>query len=187
MLEILQKFTGDNISDSLKAQLFETPLVPVLAISDEKHLLLVDFVDTKKAESNIKRLLDATSRKSIMVATSAPLDTFRHELELYFRGDLMEFQTLIKLERGDTDFRLAVWQQIHDIPFGKTKSYAELAQAVDKPNGYRAVANACGMNPLTLIVPCHRVTGSHGELGGYSSGIEKKKWLLAHEQKHYEY
>jgi methylated-DNA-[protein]-cysteine S-methyltransferase len=72
-----------------------------------------------------------------------------------------------------------VWKNIAKIPWGKTISYAELARAVKKPKGYRAVANACGKNPVTLIIPCHRGIASDGTLGGFSSGIGPKKTLLA--------
>lgn len=186
-LKMLEKFAKDKSAHSLRADIIDTPLMPVLAISDDQFLLLVDFLDTKNAEDNIKRLLEATSHESITLDTSNPLNIFRHELELYFRGDLMEFQTPIKLERADTEFRLSVWRQIKDISFGDTRSYAELAQAILKPNAYRAVANACGRNPLVIVVPCHRVTASNGDLGGFSGGIHKKKWLLAHEKRTLEY
>lgn len=186
-VEILENYSKYNETmEPLKADIIETPLTPVLAISDEDHLLLVDFVDAHKTEANIKRLVEGFSR-GIVKGNTKPLDMFRRELNQYFQGQLMEFHTPIKLNRNATEFREAVWHQIHAIPFGKTKSYAELATAIGKPNGYRAVANACGMNPLTLIVPCHRVTGSNGGLGGFSCGIDKKKWLLQHEKKLYEY
>lgn len=187
---LLHKYSSgsNNIQNykPLKAQIINTPLMPLLAISDDDHLLLVDFIDTKDAEANIKRIVENTSQ-FVVEGTSKPLETFAEEVDLYFKGELMEFKTPIKLEQNDTEFRLAVWQEIKAIPFGETKSYAALAKAIGKPNGYRAVANACGKNPLVLIVPCHRVTGSNGELGGFSSGIEKKKWLLSHEKKLYEY
>lgn len=184
---LLEKYSNHKMTaEPLKSQIIDTPLSPVLAISDEHHLLLVDFVDTLQSGANIERLVERFSR-GVVEGTTKPLDMFRKELNQYFKGELMEFQTPIKLERDDTVFREAVWRQIYAIPFGRTKSYAELAQAIEKPNGYRAVANACGRNPLVLIVPCHRVTGSNGDLGGFSCGIEKKKWLLQHEKKLYEY
>ena len=69
------------------------------------------------------------------------------------------------------------------IPYGKTISYAELASRIGQPKAYRAVANACGQNRLPIIIPCHRVIASGGKLGGYSSGLKRKRWLLRHEQK----
>lgn len=185
---LLHKYSIDSVNlrgaEPLKAQIINTPLVPLLAISNDEHLLTVDFIDSKNAEDNIRRIVTA---RTVIQDTSKPLQMFAEEVDLYFKGELMEFKTPIELKRNDTEFRLAVWQQINAIQFGETKSYAELAKAIGNPNAYRAVANACGMNPLVLIVPCHRVTGSKGELGGFSSGIEKKKWLLAHEKKLYEY
>lgn len=173
-------------SEPLMAQIIDTPLSPVIAVADEEHLLMLAFIDAKRLDAEIK---DLTSRSSkyIVEGISKPIQMIKTELDMYFRGELMEFKTPIKLERGDTEFRLAVWKQIHAIPFGQTKSYAELAKAVGNPNGYRAVANACGRNQLVIIVPCHRVVGSNGTMGGFSSGIDRKEWLLKHEKKLYEY
>lgn len=179
---IIQKYNGDA-STSLKAHIIEAASVQVLAISDDNYLLLVDFADSANVEANIKRLVETGIRKSIVFGTTKPLKMFQNELIFYLRGQLIQFNTPIKLVRNDTDFRLAVWQQIAAIPFGETKSYADLAKAIGKPSAYRAVANACGRNPLTIIVPCHRVTASNNGLGGFSSGIEKKKLLLKIEGK----
>ena len=83
-----------------------------------------------------------------------------------------------------TDFQISVWKEIAKIPYGKTRSYKELANAIGKPNSSRAVANACGKNPYPLRIPCHRVIRSDGNIGGYSGegGIKTKKKLLKQEQ-----
>ncbi len=80
-----------------------------------------------------------------------------------------------------TPFQRAVWQACAQIPFGETRSYADVAKTIGRPTAYRAVANALSRNPWWLIVPCHRVVGSDG-IGGYAGGLEKKEWLLAHER-----
>lgn len=77
-----------------------------------------------------------------------------------------------------TDFQKQVWQAIAAIPPGKTKTYGELAEAIGRPKAYRAVANACGKNPMPLFIPCHRVVAAHGKIGGFSSGLAWKKLLL---------
>ena len=84
-----------------------------------------------------------------------------------------------------TDFQISVWKEIAKIPYGETRSYKELANAIGKPNSSRAVANACGKNPYPLLIPCHRVIRTDGKLGGYSGegGIKTKKMLLQQEQK----
>lgn len=76
-----------------------------------------------------------------------------------------------------------VWQELINIPYGETRSYLNQAKALGKPTSYRAVANANGMNQLAIIVPCHRIINSNGELGGYGGGLHRKEWLIEHERK----
>lgn len=80
-----------------------------------------------------------------------------------------------------TPFQLRVWQALLDIPYGETRSYRDIAHAIGQPNSVRAVANACGANPISLLIPCHRVIRHNGEIGGYRWGSERKRWLLARE------
>ena len=80
-----------------------------------------------------------------------------------------------------TEFQRSVWREIEKIPFGKTKTYLEIAKAIGKPGASRAVGSACGANPLPLLVPCHRVLASNGGLGGFSGGLDIKKKLLSME------
>lgn len=105
------------------------------------------------------------------------------QIEAYFNGDLTEFDVPIRLESG-TEFQRAVWTHLQDIPYGTTISYGELARRVGNPNASRAVGLANGRNPIALIVPCHRVIGSNGQLTGYGGGLDRKSWLLEHEAAH---
>jgi methylated-DNA-[protein]-cysteine S-methyltransferase len=82
---------------------------------------------------------------------------------------------------GGTDFQRSVWKALRDIPAGETRSYGQLAAAIGIPKAVRAVGLANGANPVGVIVPCHRVIGSGGKLTGYAGGLERKRWLLAHE------
>ncbi len=82
-----------------------------------------------------------------------------------------------------TDFELQVWEETRKIPFGETRTYSEIAKAIGKPDAARAVGNALNKNPLPMIIPCHRVVGSDGELHGFAGGTEIKQWLLEHEAK----
>lgn len=101
------------------------------------------------------------------------------QFEEYFSGKRQTFD--FDLIPGGTPFQLAVWKIVMDIPYGKTRSYGEIAQQMGLKNGARAVGLAVGANPLLIVVPCHRVVGSNGQLTGYAGGIDRKKWLLRHE------
>ena len=98
------------------------------------------------------------------------------ELNAYFAGRLRQFT--VPLDLRGTAFQLRVWEVLYGIPYGETRSYGEVAQAVGKPKAARAVGQANGRNPVSIIVPCHRVIGSHGGLTGYGGGLQRKKALL---------
>ncbi|MGY5845897.1 methylated-DNA--[protein]-cysteine S-methyltransferase [Salegentibacter sp. HM20] len=104
------------------------------------------------------------------------------QLQEYFAGERKHFE--LKLNAKGSEFQQKVWQELLKVPFGKTCSYLELAKRVGDVNAIRAVAAANGKNPLWVVVPCHRVIGSNGELTGYAGGLHRKKWLLNHESPH---
>ena len=110
----------------------------------------------------------------------ALLDQAAREIDEYFGGGRRTFGVPLRL--GGTAFQASVWRALCDIPFGETISYGELARRVGRPKAVRAVGSANGRNPVSLIVPCHRVIASDGSLGGYGWGLDRKRWLLAHEQ-----
>jgi methylated-DNA-[protein]-cysteine S-methyltransferase len=101
------------------------------------------------------------------------------QLNEYFGGKRKEFS--LKLAPNGTDFQKRVWQQLQEIPFGKTASYQQMANQLGDPKVIRAAASANGKNPIPIIIPCHRVIGSDGSLTGYAGGLHRKKWLLEHE------
>jgi methylated-DNA-[protein]-cysteine S-methyltransferase len=98
----------------------------------------------------------------------------------YFRGDLRALDE-IEVAPSGTPFQLAVWRALRRIPAGSTKSYGEIAREIRLPDAVRAVGAANGANPICIIVPCHRVIGANGTLTGYGGGLDRKRWLLAHE------
>lgn len=100
----------------------------------------------------------------------------RRQLEEYFAGTRQNFD--LSLDPGGTDFQRRVWRALTKIPYGKAISYGELARWADCPKGFRAVGQANGKNPLPIIIPCHRVIGADGSLGGYSEGLDRKRFLL---------
>lgn len=102
------------------------------------------------------------------------------QLDAYFAGTLTEFA--LPLAAAGTAFQRRVWAALTDIPFGSTTSYGALARLLGQPGAMRAVGLANGRNPISIIVPCHRVIGADGSLTGYGGGLERKRWLLAHEQ-----
>lgn len=105
--------------------------------------------------------------------------TAREQLAAYFSGEIQQFD--LPLAPAGTVFQRSVWQALLDIPFGQTQSYGALAQRIGNPKASRAVGLANGRNPISIIVPCHRVIGANGSLTGYGGGIERKRWLLLHE------
>jgi methylated-DNA-[protein]-cysteine S-methyltransferase len=102
------------------------------------------------------------------------------ELAEYFAGRRTAFT--VRLRPAGTDFQRAVWHEIAAIPYGATATYAELATALGRPTATRAVGAAVGRNPLSVVVPCHRVLGTGGALTGYAGGLDRKRWLLAKER-----
>ena len=103
------------------------------------------------------------------------------QLEAYFKGELTRFD--LELNVSGTDFQKKVWQELVKIPYGETISYAELAKRIGNPNASRAVGMANGKNPISIIVPCHRVIGKNGSLTGFGGGLEVKKNLLEFEKR----
>jgi methylated-DNA-[protein]-cysteine S-methyltransferase len=118
---------------------------------------------------------DASWRES-----DATLVTAREQLAEYFAGERQQFDLPLKL--AGTPFQQRVWQELVRIPFGTTITYGQLAERVGKPTASRAVGHANGRNPISIIVPCHRVIGADGKLTGYGGGMDKKEWLLAWER-----
>jgi methylated-DNA-[protein]-cysteine S-methyltransferase len=104
------------------------------------------------------------------------------QLAGYFSGDLLTFDIPIRLD--GTEFQRRVWSELRGIPYGQTISYGELARRVGSPGAARACGLANGRNPVSVIVPCHRVVGADGRLTGYGGGLERKAWLLDHEVAH---
>lgn len=103
------------------------------------------------------------------------------QLDEYFRGERQEFE--LELNPAGTDFQKAVWRQLAAIPYGQTVSYLDVARAIGNEKAIRAVGAANGQNPIVIVIPCHRVIGSNGQLIGYGGGLWRKAWLLNHEKR----
>lgn len=113
---------------------------------------------------------DATSNETLLIR-----ETYR-QIELYLEGNLKEFEVPIHLK--GTEFQKKVWRALMDIPYGETRSYKDIAEVVNSPKAYRAVGMANNKNPISIIIPCHRVIGADGKLVGYGGGLDIKESLL---------
>lgn len=169
------------INRVLKTTLIETPIGSMLAVADDQFLYYLGLVEGSRFERDVNRLQEFM-KVALVADSTEPLCSIRKELEAYFEGSLRLFQTPLFLH--GTLFQKMVWGSLQRIPYGTTVSYADLASSVGKPSAYRAAANANGANQFIIIIPCHRVVQSDGSLGGYSSGIRNKKWLLEHESRY---
>jgi AraC family transcriptional regulator, regulatory protein of adaptative response / methylated-DNA-[protein]-cysteine methyltransferase len=163
----------------LYATWLDSPLGPMLAIADDRGLHIVDWVDRRGLERAIERLR-AREKAAIVPGEHPFLTQIADELHHYFAGTLRVFNT--PLAAWGTPFQNAVWQQLLAIPTGQTRTYAGLAEAMGAPAAVRAVARANGDNFRGIVIPCHRVIGSNGDLTGYGGGLPRKQWLLDHEQ-----
>ena len=143
----------------------ETPIGLVEVLASNEVILSVLFVDKAKQE-NTNNLTD------IAVL----------QLGEYFNGGRQQFD--LPLSFQGTEFQNNVWQALLDVGYGKTSSYKSIAEKIENPRAVRAVGAANGKNPLTIVVPCHRIIGANGSLTGYAFGTNKKAWLLDHESKH---
>ena len=116
----------------------------------------------------------------LVEGTTPVLDEAISQLEEYFAGTRREFD--LPLDPGGTEFQQSAWMVLRTIPYGTTISYGQQAEQLGDPNKARAVGAANGKNPLSIVVPCHRVVGSNGHLTGFAAGIDVKSWLLDHER-----
>lgn len=168
---------GNNI---LKATWIDTKLGPMIAIANENALYLLEFVDRRGLEREVERLRNRT--KSAIIPGNTPIiKLVEMELKQYFAGELTKFTTPLFLI--GSDFQKNVWDALQKIPLGKTSSYLNIAQSIGKPNAFRAVANANGLNQLAIVIPCHRVINANGDIGGYGGGVPRKEWLINFESK----
>lgn len=147
-----------------------SPVGPLLLAASERGLALLEF-DRGVFPSRNGHFADATWKES-----ASKLRSYVRELEQYFAGKRRDFSSALDL-RG-TDFQRRCWQALLGIPFGETRSYAQIARIVGRPRGFRAVGMANHDNPVAIVVPCHRVIASDGTLGGYGGGLPAKRWLL---------
>lgn len=170
----------DKHHSPLKASCIDSPLGPMLAVSDEKALYLLEFFERRGLEREIERLR-IKMKSAITPGQTDPIASIEAELKSYFEGTLKEFNTSLHIT--GSPFQKLVWSELMRIPYGQTRSYLDQAKAIGKETACRAVANANGRNQIAIVIPCHRIINSNGNLGGYGGGITRKQWLIDHENK----
>jgi methylated-DNA-[protein]-cysteine S-methyltransferase len=157
----------------------ETPIGELLIVSDhEENLRAIDWTEY---EARMHRLLRLHyQQKKFRLEPARQPNQLTNSIGRYFTGEVTAIDAL-PVRTAGTSFQRDVWRALREIPCGTTLSYGELAARIDRPNAVRAVGMANGCNPIGIVVPCHRVIGADGSLTGYGGGIERKRWLLAHE------
>lgn len=161
----------------LRIDRMPTPIGEALLVCDDAGRLRA--LDWAEKEARLVRQMSETYAPLIPVAGAAPA-AVRHAFGAYFEGELHALET-IRWRAAGSDFQLAVWTALTTIRVGETVSYSELALRLGNPRAVRAVGLANGSNPISIVVPCHRVIGADGSLTGYGGGLDRKRWLLQHE------
>jgi len=183
--DAFKKSTGFSPSESKKKNIISvtrilTPLGPMLVGATDAGICLLEFVDRRMIETQIKRLKKLLNAEFIP-GTNNHFYELDKQLKEYFDGKRKDFD--LPLILNGTDFQQKVWEELRKIPFGSTRSYQDQAEAVKNPKAIRAVARANGDNRIAIIIPCHRVIGKDGKLVGYGGGIWRKQYLLNLENK----
>ncbi|MFY9825209.1 MAG: methylated-DNA--[protein]-cysteine S-methyltransferase [Thermoanaerobaculia bacterium] len=151
---------------------FDSPCGPLICVVDEDGAVVrIAFGHGRDAQ----KITDLKAENDVIEDAGRTAEV-RRQLDEYFAGRREEFD-LVLAPRG-TPFELAVWEELRRIPFGQTRSYADIARTLGKPAATRAVGRANGANPIPIVVPCHRVIGSNGSLTGFGGGIDNKARLL---------
>jgi methylated-DNA-[protein]-cysteine S-methyltransferase len=171
--EFLRKKEKEGI---LRRSRVATPAGTVVLVERGSLLVGLVFEDHWKgmSEELARRFGEFTFKENLQTEGAAAA------LQRYFAGELGALDA-IEVDTGGTEFQQSVWRALRRIPAGSTWSYARLAREVGRPSATRAVAAANGANPVSIVVPCHRVIGSDGSLTGYGGGLPRKHWLLVHE------
>jgi AraC family transcriptional regulator of adaptative response/methylated-DNA-[protein]-cysteine methyltransferase len=165
----------------IKTTTIETPLGEMAAAATREGICLLVFSENQILDTEYNNLawIFNTTVKS---GGNKHLRALKKQLKQYFKGTRKEFS--LSLITPGTEFQQAAWDVLRKIPYGTTTTYLHQARLINNPGAVRAVANANGSNRIAIIIPCHRVIGSDGDLVGYGGGLERKRWLIEHEKKY---
>jgi AraC family transcriptional regulator of adaptative response/methylated-DNA-[protein]-cysteine methyltransferase len=162
-------------ADAIVTDWVESPLGPLVVATTEGAICLLEFTD-RRALENQGATLQQRFGRAVVPGKNDQTEQLKQELVEYFAGTRTAFD--VPLLYPGTPFQQAVWEQLLTIPYGSTRSYEQVAQAVGAPKGPRAVGRANGQNRMAIIIPCHRVVNKGGQLGGYGGGLWRKQFLL---------
>jgi AraC family transcriptional regulator of adaptative response/methylated-DNA-[protein]-cysteine methyltransferase len=162
-------------SQQLVTATIETPIGRMVAIASDTGICVLEFLDGRAAPS-IARTFARRQGARAASGPSAHVERLRAELAAYFGGTLRRFET--KLDLRGTRFQRAIWRRVTRAPYGRTLTYAQVAAQAGRPSAVRAAGHANGRNPVSIVVPCHRIVGTDGSLHGYGGGLWRKRWLL---------
>lgn len=176
--EEINKVSMQEHSNELKLNVFSTPLGKMLSLSDERYLYLLEFVDKRGLDKEIKKLIQHLTA-TVVLGSSNVASEAQKQLQEYFSRQRTTFS--LPLFKEGTAFQKKVWTILETIPVGRTLSYQEVAVELGNIELVRAVGNANGANKLAVVIPCHRVIRANGKLGGYAGGSERKAALLKFE------
>jgi AraC family transcriptional regulator of adaptative response/methylated-DNA-[protein]-cysteine methyltransferase len=169
----------------LTSRWIDTPLGAMLAIASDDGVALLDFADRKGLERailHVRSRFGARGQPAVIVpGPHEHLDHLERELAEYFSGAREDF-TVPLVPRG-SEFERRAWDYLRSIEYGQTRSYLDEAKALGNPRAVRPVGRANGMNYIAILIPCHRVIASNGDLTGYGGGLARKRWLIDHERK----
>ncbi|WP_304441565.1 methylated-DNA--[protein]-cysteine S-methyltransferase [Demequina sp. NBRC 110054] len=158
----------------------ETPLGPMTLGATERGLAMARFEEWSEGPATRRPAGTPAMSTDAERAAHAVLAKAVAAIETYFAGD-GAVEDLPDLDLVGTDMQVEVWRELLTIPAGVTRTYREIAEAIGRPTAVRAIGAAIGANPVGVLVPCHRVIGADGSFTGYAGGLERKRWLLAHE------
>jgi O-6-methylguanine DNA methyltransferase len=165
--------------ETLHSTIFTSPVGPLFLAASDRGLVALEFEARLPGQQTIRpnpRDLRAEAKGMRFEESASAMQAYVQQLEEYFAGKRREFTFAPDL-RG-TNFQLACWNALIAIPYGETRSYGDIARAVGRPQGFRAVGMANNRNPVAIVVPCHRVIASDGTLCGYGGGLDVKRKLL---------
>ncbi|MEI7737716.1 MAG: methylated-DNA--[protein]-cysteine S-methyltransferase [Betaproteobacteria bacterium] len=157
----------------ISRSLSPTPLGEMLVLCSEKGLRGCWFLGQSHFPKDAFNFNESQTAKSTQIHQAVS-----HQLALYFSNQIDKFDICLDLDNEGTPFQKEVWHVLTSIPYGATLSYSTIAQKINRPNAVRAVGSAIGRNPISVIIPCHRVIGANGSITGYAGGIERKRSLL---------